>query len=84
MFLLLRKKIFYFSQDPVTMEDRERFACCCCFCCCGCESEPLDVVVRIPVSGYVPGQTINVELKVMNKSKENIVEFSAGLVKVNI
>lgn len=43
----------------------------------------MHIVARIPVKGYVPGQTINVEVDVDNKSEAN-AEFSVKLFKVNI
>lgn len=53
----------------------------CCFLCC-CPSDPMHVTARIPVSGYTPGQTIDVEIDVNNRSDEN-GEFSVQLLKVN-
>lgn len=41
----------------------------------------MHVVVRIPVSGYTPGQSIDVEIDVDNKSEE-IADFVVQLVKV--
>lgn len=51
--------------------------------CICCPSGPLHLVARVPASGYTPGETINVEIDVDNKSK-----LTAGirvqLIKVNI
>lgn len=41
------------------------------------------VVVRTPVCGYTPGQTIKVEIEVDNKS-ETDAEFSVQLMKVRL
>lgn len=35
------------------------------------------------VGGYVPGQTINLHIKVNNETNESISKFSAKLVKVS-
>lgn len=43
----------------------------------------MHVVVRTPVSGYTPGQTINVSVEVGNKSATD-AEFSVELRKVRI
>lgn len=59
-------------------EKHKTFYPCCCFCCC--PSHPMHVTGRIPVSGYTPGQTIDVEIDVNNRSDE-YGEFSVQLLK---
>lgn len=49
----------------------------CCF-----PSDPLRIIARIPVSGYAPGQLINLTLEVDNKSNERIPLIQMELVKV--
>lgn len=61
------------------MERYKTFYLCCLLCCCS--SDPMHVVVRIPVSGYTPGQSINIEIDVDNKS-DSEAEFTVQLVKV--
>lgn len=46
----------------------------------GCFSS-LDYTVRIPVTGYTPGQVINVKIHVDNSSRRD-VEFVVKLIKV--
>lgn len=41
----------------------------------------MNIVTRIPVQGYAPGQTINVEIEVDNESEQRAV-FSVQLWKV--
>lgn len=36
----------------------------------------------VPLGGYVPGQTINLQINVNNQSKETVSKFSVKLVKV--
>lgn len=47
-----------------------RFNVCCMLCCW--ESEPLHVVVTIPKAGYIPNETINLDVDVKNPSTEHI------------
>lgn len=49
-------------KTPAILELEKTF---CCFCC---TSAPLNVTVRLPVSGYVSGQTIPIKAEVDNAS----------------
>lgn len=69
-------------QLPAFKEKYKTFYPFCCFCCC-CSSDPLHLVARIPVSGYTPGQTINVEIDVDNQS-ETDADISVQLIKVTV
>lgn len=51
------------------------------FCCT--PMSPMHVVARVPVSGYTPGQTINIEIDVDNRSDQES-DFSVRLMKVRI
>lgn len=51
---------------------------------CCCVSDPLDMIVRIPVGGYTPGQTINLDVEAWNKSDQDVEGFTAQLLKVSI
>lgn len=42
---------------------------------------PLRLVVRVPVSGYTPGQTMNIEIDVDNQSAKD-AHFDVELLKV--
>lgn len=43
----------------------------------------MHIVARIPVRGYTPGQTINLEIEVINMSDEE-ANFSVQLWKVRL
>lgn len=45
-------------------------------------SDPIDMIVNVPVRGYTPGQTINMEINVKNRSNQMISEFQVNLIKV--
>ena len=49
------------------------------FCCLFCKSDPLTVEVTIPVTGYVPGQSIPISIDCENKSN---VDVSAVLFRL--
>lgn len=51
------------------------------FLCCFPDG-PLSIDAFTPVSGYTPGQTINVKVNVNNKSKETLTEIEVQLNKV--
>lgn len=51
---------------------------------CCCASDPLDIIVRAPVSGYTPGQTINVHILVNNQSNQAVSDFVVQMIKVSI
>lgn len=51
-----------------------------CLCCWSNGRLSLDV--NVPVSGYAPGQTINVKIDVCNDSKE-MVSSNVQLIKVS-
>lgn len=42
----------------------------------------MHLVARVPVTGYTPGQTINIEIDVDNKSEET-ADFAVQLMKVS-
>lgn len=39
---------------------------------------------RIPVRAYTPGQFINLEINVYNRSNQLLTEFSVQLIKVKV
>ena len=51
------------------------------FCCLFCESEPLLFEASIPYSGYTPGDTIDVAIKVHNKSNETVPRCQIELLR---
>lgn len=65
-------------QAPGFKEKNKKFYECYC---CAWNSDPMHIVVRVPVTGYTPGQTINVAVEVDNKS-EIKAEFNVQLTRV--
>lgn len=63
------------------VEHKDFYPCCLLFCC---TSDPLELVVRMPVGGYTPGQTINLDVEAKNKSDQDVESFTAELLKVSI
>ena len=52
------------------------------FCCLCCGSPPLTINVKLPVRGYVPGQSIPVNLNIENQSGVTIKNVKVMLKKV--
>lgn len=61
------------------MENKTFYPCCLLFCC---TSDPLQMKVSMPVGGYTPGQTINLEIDARNQSDQDVDSFTAQLIKV--
>ncbi|KAJ6636592.1 Arrestin domain-containing protein 3 [Pseudolycoriella hygida] len=64
---------------PLVKEARKTFFICCLLCCC--ETSPVFITARIPVSGYTPGQTIELSININNKSDQKFEEFVVLIVK---
>jgi len=64
------------AKEPVRLEFEKYF------CCCWCRSGPLTLAVRLPFSGYVPGQHIPVTLEVDNASSVRVDSVVISLIKV--
>lgn len=45
-------------------------------------SDPLVIKARLPVRGYTPGQTINLEFTADNRSDQDVLGFKVELVGV--
>lgn len=52
------------------------------FCCCCCESGPFNMNLNMPCSGFVPGQTIPINLDCDNASSTKIKYCDIKLIKV--
>ncbi|XP_058825941.1 arrestin domain-containing protein 3-like [Topomyia yanbarensis] len=52
------------------------------FCCGPCSSDPMHISAQVPISGYVPGQTIAVKIDVNNQSQKNLDEISTKLIRI--
>ncbi|XP_055312571.1 arrestin domain-containing protein 17-like [Sitodiplosis mosellana] len=66
-------------KEPVLVEKYKKFNAC--FLLSSCSSDPLRIVARTPVGGYTPGQVINLEIDVKNKSDQDVSEFTVELIK---
>ena len=51
------------------------------FCCLFCESKPVLLEVSIPHSGYIPGDTINVAIRIINKSNRTVSKCKIELIR---
>lgn len=74
--------VLLFQQEPIAFKMDKTFPLLGLLCCC--KSDPLEFTVRTPVSGYVPGQTVPLEIVVSNKSNQRVTAFTVQLIKVKI
>lgn len=77
-FTICRKDDLNLYQDLKMPCEKEDMACFCCrlFSC-----QPLLLEASIPYSGYIPGDTINVAIKVINKSNATVPKCQIELVQ---
>lgn len=47
-----------------------------------CKTKPMYISVSIPFSGYVAGQSVNIEIEINNQSRVNIEELKVSLKKI--
>lgn len=52
------------------------------FCCGPCQSPPMIIRVRIPQSGYVPGQVVSVLVEITNQSRTRVQEVKFDIRKI--
>ncbi|RZF46314.1 hypothetical protein LSTR_LSTR010169 [Laodelphax striatellus] len=64
------------AKEPVKMEVEKSF------CCCWCQSGPLQLVLAMPYSGFVPGQSMPLTLEVDNASNVRVDNVVVKLEKV--
>lgn len=62
-----------FLQLPCELEDRKNL------CCWGCSAGGFFIKVKIPKSGYVPGEIIKVEIVVQNSSTVKVKSLYTAL-----
>lgn len=62
------------------MEKRKEFYLCCLLFCF--KTLPLNIIARLPASGFAPGQRIDLALDIENQSSEKIRNFKVELFKV--
>lgn len=52
------------------------------FCSMKCTSKPLKFIVKIPYSGFVPGEAVNVLVDVINESNNDVRKLKISLLKI--
>lgn len=52
------------------------------FCCFSCKTKPLKIEASIPYTGYVPGQSIKVTIKIDNRCGFDVYRTKVSLKKV--
>lgn len=68
-----------FTQRPYEISEAKKYFSCCLLRYSGL----LEIKAGIPVTGYVPGQTIELLLKVNNHRDQAIENFDVHIVKVS-
>ncbi|XP_039291757.1 arrestin domain-containing protein 17 [Nilaparvata lugens] len=66
------------AKEPVKMEVEKSF------CCCWCKSGPLQLVLAMPHSGWVPGQSIPLTLELDNASNVTVNNLIVNLEKAEV
>ena len=61
--------------SPCVIEKRKLF---CCWCC---TSDPFNITVTVPVTGYIPGQSIPLTIECENRSDVDIEKIDIRLVR---
>ncbi|KAJ6636531.1 Arrestin domain-containing protein 3 [Pseudolycoriella hygida] len=64
---------------PLIREERKTYFKCCLLWCC--TTGPLVITACIPVGGYVPGQSIELFLRINNRSDQTIQNFIIQIIK---
>ncbi|XP_023939409.2 splicing factor 3A subunit 2 [Bicyclus anynana] len=64
-----------YCREPLELELQESYCCCCV------SSGSTEVAVRLPVSGYCPGQTIPIEVTCSNKGGVGIDDIKLIVTK---
>lgn len=68
------------TKDAVSFEKRKEFYLCCLLFCF--KTLPLNIVAKLPASGFTPGQRIDLTLDIENLSSKNVRNFKVELYKV--
>lgn len=69
-------------QYPMSDEAEFIFNKYCCCCCCSL-TEPVKISAKVPMKGFVPGQNIEININVDNKSDQKYDNFTGNFFKVN-
>lgn len=71
------KNAHLFLLKEPRIQEKEKYFCCCC-----CKSGPMTMVVFVPYSGFVPGQSIPVTIEVDNNTNVDIDSIKIRLDRV--
>lgn len=72
--------MFFFLQDSISVEKRKEFYICCLLFCF--KTLPLNIVAKLPATGFVAGQNIKLVLEIDNQSSKNVENFRIEFYKV--
>ncbi|CAK1580798.1 unnamed protein product [Parnassius mnemosyne] len=61
------------AQQPIEMQFEEIYSCCC-------STQPISIGVKLPVSGYCPGQPIPITIDAQNNSSTEISKIIFQLI----
>lgn len=68
------------QKDSISVEKRKEFYVCCLLFCF--KTLPLNIVAKLPATGFTPGQRIDLILEVENQSSKNVKNFKVEFFKV--
>lgn len=69
-------------RDSINVEKRKEFYVCCLLFCF--KMLPLNIVAKLPATGFTPGQRIELTLEAENLSSKNVKQFKIEFYKVII
>lgn len=67
-------------KDSINVEKRKEFYVCCLLFCF--KTLPLNIVAKLPATGFTPGQRIELTLEADNLSSKNVKQFKIEFYKV--
>lgn len=73
--------ILFLFQEPKTTKKESTFLSGFFLNCV--ESDPLNMKISIPQTGFVPGQTINITIETNNDSDQDVSSFNVAFRRVN-
>jgi hypothetical protein len=70
-------------KNPVEMSETHNVGCYCLPCCCGGGGGPITFSIKLPRSGFIPGESIPFRIEMRNGSSRSKVDWSTlGLKRV--
>lgn len=67
------------NDHLLTLKERRKEKLTKTFCCWPCTSSPLNIIVRVPMTGYVPGQKIPITVELNNTSSVSVLGINSKL-----